>query len=30
VGGDLRGWGFSPSGHSTAPWSRTRPRCAAG
>ena len=30
VGGYLRGWGFSPSGPSTAPWSRTRPRCAAG
>jgi transposase len=30
VGGYLRGWGFSPSGHSTGPWSRTRRRCAAG
>ena len=30
VGGYLRGWGFSPSGPSAGPWSRTRPRCAAG
>jgi transposase len=30
VGGYLRGWGFTPSGPSGAPWSRTRARCAAG
>jgi transposase len=30
VGGYLRGWGFSPSGRSAGPWSRIRPRCAAG
>ena len=30
VGGYLRGWGFSPRSPSGGPWSRTRPRYAAG
>ena len=30
VGAYLRGWGFSPRSPSAGPWSRTRPRCAAG
>jgi transposase len=30
MGADLRGWGFSPRSHRGGPWSRTRPRYAAG
>ena len=30
MGAYLRGWGFMPRSHSGGPWSRTRPRYAAG